>query len=218
MNIIFPPVNQADENGLLAIGGSLNVANLKTAYLSGIFPWPMSEEYPITWFSPDPRGVLLFDNFKVSSSFKKFLKKTTLTVKFNTCFEEVINRCANVKRSAQADTWITDELLQAYVKLFKDGYAYCVETYNKDKLVGGLYGVCFGEMFSGESMFFEEDNASKLALYVLINKLKDKTHFIDTQMVTPILESFGAIEIEREEYIKLLGSLDINKPRSYFLD
>jgi leucyl/phenylalanyl-tRNA--protein transferase len=218
MNIIFPAVDQADENGLLAIGGSLTVESLRTAYLSGIFPWPMSEEYPITWFSPDPRGVLLFDNFKVSTSFKKFLKKTTLTVRFNTCFEEVINRCANVRRSSQDDTWITDELLQAYVKLFEAGHAYSVETYNRDKLVGGLYGVCFGEMFSGESMFFEEDNASKLALYILINKLKDKARYIDTQMVTPVLESFGAIEIDRQDYIKLLGSLDINKPRSYFLD
>ena len=218
MNIIFPPIDQADENGLLAIGGDLSLKTLKTAYLSGIFPWPFSQEYPITWFSPDPRGILKFSDFKVTKSFKKFLKKTSLTIKFNCNFEEVIKRCGVITRKGQNDTWITNELLQAYIKLYHAGYAYSVETYNGDKLVGGLYGVCIGDLFSGESMFFEEDNASKLALYILVNKLKDKISWLDTQMITPVLSSFGAKEIARADFMKLLSSLDINKPRSFYFN
>ncbi len=218
MKIVFPPIEQADENGLLAIGGNLSIEAIRTAYTQGIFPWPLSPEYPITWFSPDPRGVLLLEKFKITQSFKKFLKKTNFEVRFNTNFEAVIKKCRTINRSNQKDTWITSELVDAYINLFHAGHAYSVETYENNKLIGGLYGVCFGELISGESMFFEKDNASKLALYVLINKLENKIKWIDTQMVTPVLASFGACEIEREDFIEMLGLLNTSKPRDYFFN
>lgn len=210
----FPPIEQADENGLLAIGGDLEVSSLLTAYKNGIFPWPISDEFPLAWFSPDPRGILDFENFHISKSFKKFLARTDMTIEFNTNFESVIMNCSMAKRKDQAGTWITDHIIEGYINLHKAGYAYSVETYlNKDgmkRMVGGLYGTCISNFFSGESMYHIEDNASKFALYALVEKLKSMNiTWLDTQMVTPVVKSMGGNEITRDDFINRLKKTNI---------
>lgn len=211
----FPPIESADEDGFLAIGGDLEISSLLLAYSQGIFPWPISDETPIAWFSPDPRGVLFYDQMKMTSSFTKFLKKTNYSFKFNLNFEEVIKRCASLKnRKDQAATWITDEIISAYTNLFHHGFAYSAETYENDILIGGLYGVCIGSFISGESMFFEKTNASKFALYSLMNYLKQKEiNWLDTQMVTSVVEQFGGVSIKRRDYISLLNQSLNKKPK-----
>lgn len=203
--VAFPPVEESDENGLLALGGDLEVESLLLAYSQGIFPWPISEEYPLAWFSPDPRGVLLFDKLHLSKSFRKFLKKNPYEVRFNTNFEAVIMNCASVIRNDQPSTWITQEIINAYIELYKLGFAYSVETYLENRLVGGVYGVCINRFYSGESMFHLEDNASKVALVSLMYMLKQRDiGWLDTQMVTPVVKSLGGVEIPRETYLKML--------------
>lgn len=215
--IVFPPIEQADENGLLAVGGDLKVDTLLTAYKRGIFPWPMSEEYPLTWFCPDPRGIIPFDNLHISKSMKRFIRHTPLTVEFNTHFDHIINQCANVKRSGQDDTWILPGMVEAYTDLFNAGHAFCVTIKNKDLIVGGLYGVCIGEFFAGESMYHTETNASKLALISLCQKLESRgVKFLDTQMVTPVTEQLGAVEISRSHYLHQLAKLRWKSRRDSF--
>ncbi|MBY0413000.1 MAG: leucyl/phenylalanyl-tRNA--protein transferase [Bdellovibrionales bacterium] len=202
----FPPVESADEHGLLALGGDLELESLLLAYSRGIFPWPISEEYPLAWFSPDPRGILAFDKLHISTSMKKFLKKNPYEVRFNTNFEAVIMNCARVKRSDNQGTWITQEIIDSYIELHKKGFAYSTETYLNDTLVGGVYGVCINRFYSGESMFHTEDNASKVALIALLYQLKQQEiGWIDTQMITPVVESLGGIAIDRDTYLKMLN-------------
>jgi leucyl/phenylalanyl-tRNA--protein transferase len=201
----FPPVDSADEHGLLAVGGDLEIDSLLLAYSQGIFPWPISDEYPLAWFSPDPRGILAFDKLHMGKSFRKFLRKNPYEVKFNTNFEAVIMNCARVKRIDQTSTWINQEIIDAYIKMHQLGYAYSIETYLEDRLVGGVYGVCINRFYSGESMFHLEDNASKVALVSLLYLLKQRDiGWIDTQMVTPVVESLGGVEIPRETFLKML--------------
>ena len=201
----FPPVENADVHGLLALGGDLEIDSLLLAYSKGIFPWPISEEYPLAWFSPDPRGILFYDKLHLSKSFRKFLRHNPYEIKFNTNFESVILNCARVKRQQQESTWITDDILTAYIELFKAGFAYSVESYLDDRLVGGVYGVCINNFFSGESMFHIEDNASKVALVSLMYTLKQRDiGWLDTQMVTPVVKALGGLEIDREIYLKML--------------
>ena len=201
----FPPVNESDEHGLLALGGDLEIETLLLAYSQGIFPWPISEEYPLAWFSPDPRGILAFDKLHLSKSFRKFLKKNPYQVKFNTNFEAVIMNCAQVKRSGQDSTWISQDIIDSYIKMHQQGFAYSIETYLEDRLVGGVYGVCINSFYSGESMFHLEENASKVALVSLLYLLKQRDiGWIDTQMVTPVVESLGGIEIPRDIFLKML--------------
>ncbi len=201
----FPPLEDCDEHGLLAVGGDLEVESLLLAYSQGIFPWPISDEYPLAWFSPDPRGILAFDKLHLSKSFRKFLKKNPYEVKFNTNFEAVIMNCAAVKRNDQSSTWITPEIINAYIELQRLGFAYSIETYLDERLVGGVYGVCINKFYSGESMFHLEDNASKVALVSLLYMLKQRDiGWLDTQMVTSVVESLGGVEIPRETYLKML--------------
>ena len=201
----FPPVDESDEHGLLALGGDLEIDSLLLAYSQGIFPWPISDEYPLAWFSPDPRGILAFDKLHLSKSFRKFLKKSPYEVKFNTNFEAVIMNCARVKRAAQDSTWINQEIIDAYIKMHQSGFAYSIETYLEDRLVGGVYVVCINRFYSGESMFHLEENASKVALVSLMYLLKQRDiGWIDTQMVTPVVEGLGGIEIPRETFLKML--------------
>ena len=202
----FPPVEKADEHGLLALGGDLEIESLLLAYTKGIFPWPISEEYPLAWFSPNPRGILFYDKLHLSKSLRKFLKHNPYEIKFNTNFESVILNCARVKRDQQESTWITDDIVNAYIELYRAGFAYSVETYQDDRLVGGLYGVCINNFFSGESMFHTEDNASKVALVSLMYTLHQREiGWIDTQMVTPVVKALGGVEVEREIYLKMLS-------------
>ena len=201
----FPDVNAADENGLLALGGDLLIPFLVMVYEQGIFPWPISKEYPLAWFSPDPRGVLDLKNLHLSQSFKKFVRHTTWNVSFNQSFREVITLCAKVPRSEQTETWITHDLLNAYCDLHQEGLAYSVEVWDEKVLVGGLYGVKIKNFVSGESMFHLKDNASKIALYALAKKCElENISWIDTQMCTPVVTNFGAKEIPRQEFLERL--------------
>lgn len=202
--IIFPLPEYAETNGLLAIGGDLCSERLLLAYSNGIFPW-YSKDEPILWWSPDPRLVLLPENFKVSKSLRLLIKKNLFTVKFDTNFFEVIKKCADVVRTGQDDTWITNEMIDAYTNLYNLGFAHSVETYYNDKLVGGLYGISIGKAFFGESMYHTTTDASKVALFFLVEKLKKwNFDFIDAQMKTSHLISLGAKEISRKEYLELL--------------
>ena len=220
MSADFPPVHLANSEGLLAIGGEANAQTLTQAYLKGIFPWPVSEDFPLTWFAPDPRGVLELDNFRLPRSLKKFLNKKTYSIKFNRDFQEIIQRCAKIKRKHEEGTWINQEIIDGYIQMFSEQKAYCVGAYDeKEELVGGLYGVCLGEIISGESMFYQQPNASKAALAALVSKLQSKgIPFLDTQMVTPVIASMGGEEVARKEFMKMLGHLNSTRPRSEIFD
>jgi leucyl/phenylalanyl-tRNA--protein transferase len=213
----FPPIENADENGLVAIGGDLDVDSLKLAYSQGIFPWPISEELPLAWFSPDPRGILQYKHLHISTSLKKLMKREKFKIKFNSNFEAVILNCARVKnRKDGPSTWITNEIIEGYINLHRAGHAYSVEAFldidGEEKLVGGMYGVCIGGNFSGESMFYNEPNASKVALVTLMERLNQNgISWLDTQMVTPVVENLGGHEIPRDLFLnKLTQTKDIS--------
>ncbi len=204
MTVIFPPIETATEDGLIGVGGDLKVETLVAAYSQGIFPWPISSEYPLTWFSPDPRGILMVNEFHCSRSFKKFVKNTDLIVRFNCDFAAIMKACQEAVRPTQHSTWITHPMVKAYVKLFEAGHAFCVGIYQNELLVGGLYGVKIGQYYAGESMFHQVDNASKLALYALMEKFKEHDiPWLDTQMVTEITSAMGAKEIPRSYFLML---------------
>ena len=201
---IFPPPDYADPSGLLAVGGDLSNERLLEAYRLGIFPW-YSEDQPILWWSPDPRLILDLNDFKVSRSLRKTLKKEVFQVTFDRAFEEVIRACASVPREAQNGTWITDDMEKAYIKLHGLGYAHSVESWFGGKLAGGLYGVSLGKCFFGESMFHLKTDASKVALATLVETLKSwDFHFIDSQMTTEHMLSLGAKELPRRIFLKRL--------------
>lgn len=215
MGYSFPHPSNAQEDGLLAVGGDLSIKTLINAYTNGIFPWPYTKDDPILWFSPDPRGVIFTDELHISKSMKRMINKKQYKVLFNNDFEKVIDSCANTKRKDQANTWIDSRIRQGYLELFKNQMAYSVEVYNKDDLlVGGLYGTCFGELVSGESMFHLESNCSKLALISVVQLLKKSNiKLMDTQMVTSVVESLGAVEISREIFLNNITSLNLNLKR-----
>jgi leucyl/phenylalanyl-tRNA--protein transferase len=215
--VSFPPIDQADENGLLAIGGDLQVESLLLAYKRGIFPWPINEDFPLAWFAPNPRGIIEFTDFHIPKSLKKTLKKNAYKIKFNTNFEAVIMNCALISnRKGQTETWITQDIINAYIELFRQGYAYSVEVYTNDdeeKIVGGVYGVCIDSYFSGESMFYRESDASKIALVYLVEKLESiGVKWLDTQMVTSVVSNLGGKEISREEFMAKLKLSDFSTP------
>lgn len=203
---VFPPPDYADPSGLIAVGGDLSSERLLEAYRLGIFPW-YSEDQPILWWSPDPRFVLELEDFHVSRSLHKTLRKRIFQVTLDRAFEEVITACAAVPREGQNGTWITPEMQEAYIHLHGLGYAHSVETWLEGDLVGGLYGVSLGKGFFGESMFHRKTDASKVALTVLVEKLKSwKFHFIDAQMSTDHMKSLGAKEVSRRIFLKQLRS------------
>jgi len=204
--LIFPPVSEASEDGLLAVGGDLSVARLMLAYTSGIFPW-YEDGQPILWWSPDPRMVLFVENFKVSKSLKKCIQKGTFSVTFNQNFEKVINLCAQLKRDGQRGTWITQGMRDGYLQLHNKGHAVSFEVWQDEELVGGGYGIQLPEkkVFCGESMFSLVSNASKVGFYHLVEKYRTEGYtFIDCQVYTQHLESLGAVEIPRIEFLKYL--------------
>jgi len=204
----FPSVNSADEYGLLATGGDLSTNRLKLAYQSGIFPW-FEEGQPILWYSPNPRMVLFFENLKISKSMKQLLKKKPFIVTINSCFEEVIQNCAAQKRRNQNGTWITANMIEAYTKLHEEGMAVSVEVWQDQQLVGGLYGIDLKEnkVFCGESMFSKVSNASKTAFIYISKYFRNLGYkLIDCQMHNDHLESLGAIEIPRKDFIEIIKS------------
>jgi len=202
--IMFPHPSEADENGLVAIGGDLSSERLIHAYNNGIFPW-FNDDEPLLWWSPDPRMVLFPKELRVSKSMRVVLKKELFKITFNTAFESVIQQCAQVKRDDQDDTWITNDMTVAYIELHKQGIATSVEVWQDEVLVGGLYGIDLKEkkVFCGESMFSTVSNASKAAFITLIKELQTKEYnLIDCQMYTKHLESLGAREISRNDFLK----------------
>jgi len=216
----FPKVDDATEDGLLAMGGNLNTNTLVSAYAQGIFPW-YSDDQPILWWSPNPRMVLYPAEVKVSRSLAKKLKKGCFTVTCNLAFEEVISACALrgqlSPRMATEDTWITADMNTAYIALHEQGYAHSIEVWRGTQLVGGLYGLALGHTFFGESMFSRVSDASKVGLVCLCQHLSTSDYkVIDCQVTSSHLSSLGAVEIERNEFLNMIDGIDINEPNLNF--
>lgn len=210
--LAFPHPRYANGEGLLAVGGDLRVERLLLAYQNGIFPW-YSEGEPILWFSPDPRLVLRPEEFKPSKSLARTQRSGKFEMRFDTAFGKVIRRCAVIKRENQGGTWITEDMIAAYEKLHEIGRAHSVETYQDDRLVGGLYGVSLGRAFFGESMFHEVSDASKIAFWALAKRLNQwNFDLIDCQMTTPHLASLGATEIPRDEFLDRIRESVVKDP------
>jgi leucyl/phenylalanyl-tRNA---protein transferase len=201
--IKFPPVQSADADGLLAIGGDLNYERLLLAYQSGIFPWYDGDV--ILWWCPNPRFVLFPDELKISKSMKQVIKKKEFQFTINKSFELVIKNCKLKNREGQDGTWITNEMETAYINLHKKGIAISAETWSNNELVGGLYGLLIGKVFCGESMFANKSNASKFAFINLVKHLQTiGVQIIDCQIHTEHLESLGGRMIGLEEYLGYL--------------
>ncbi len=202
--LYFPPVEEASPEGILAIGGDLSPERLILAYKNGIFPWFNNDE-PILWWAPPERMVLFFEDLKISKSMRNVLNQNKFKVTFNTAFRDVISNCKKIYRKDQPDTWITDEMVEAYCKLNELGFAKSVEVWQNDELVGGLYGVDLGHIFCGESMFSKVSNASKVAFIHLAKKLeKDNYRILDCQVYNDHLASLGCMEIDREDFMLVL--------------
>ena len=196
---LFPHSNQATKEGIVAFGGDLSSSRLMSAYKKGIFPW-YSEGDPIIWWSPNPRLVLDFSDFKLRRSLKKRIKHFTYS--FDTKFLDVIASCAGTKRKEQDGTWILPEVVEAYNVLHGMGHAHSVEAYQDGKLVGGAYGVVVGSVFCGESMFAHASDASKAAFTILVKHLEYWGYdFIDCQIPTKHLKSLGAKEVSRDSFL-----------------
>jgi leucyl/phenylalanyl-tRNA--protein transferase len=213
-DLVFPPPELAEEDGLLAVGGDLGIERLLLAYTMGIFPW-YSGTSPILWWSPDPRLVLFPGELKVSRSLGQTIKRGLYRVTFDTAFERVITCCAESSRKHETGTWITKRMIDAYCRLHGAGHAHSVESWHGDELAGGLYGVALGGIFFGESMFSKRSDASKVAFVKLVEKLvKWNFTVIDCQVTTGHLISLGAREIPRSDFMKTLrGVLNILTPR-----
>jgi leucyl/phenylalanyl-tRNA--protein transferase len=199
---IFPDPEMADEDGLLCIGLNLEINTLIDSYYHGIFPWPQ-EDLPILWFSPPMRGILNFSNLHTSARLIRIKNAWEGEFRINTAFEEVINACRLQRRPGQNGTWILPDMVEAYTNLHKANYAHCVEAWENNKLVGGIYGVFVGNVFSGESMFYKKPNCSKLCLLHLVEHLKKiGVEWMDLQMLTPLTESFGGEYVTRKEFLE----------------
>lgn len=201
---VFPPVSHAEPDGLLAVGGDLAPDRILMAYHQGIFPW-YSEGSPILWWSPDPRMILMTAELKISKSMRQVMRSGKFKITYDKAFEEVIEACGNVPRPGQDGTWLTQEMRLAYIQLHQLGFAHSVEVWREGRLVGGLYGLAIGSVFCGESMFSLESNASKAGFIDLVKRLQAiGFRFVDCQVHTPHLESLGAKEVPREEFLDLL--------------
>ena len=199
----FPPVEEAQEDGLLAIGGDLSVQRLLLAYEQGIFPW-YDGDVPV-WWCPDPRFVMFPNELNVSKSMQQLLKKNVFEFTINKAFHDVINNCKKIYRPGQEGTWITNDVVRSYKKMHEFGYAHSAEVWQNGKLVGGLYGIRLGKVFFGESMFSLVSNASKYAFISYIQQLKKEgVQLIDCQVYTQHLESLGAKMIARTDFMALL--------------
>lgn len=204
--LAFPPQDQAEPEGLLAIGGDLSIERLLLAYRHGIFPW--YEGKHILWWCPDPRFVLFPPELRESKSMKQLLKRDVFEFRINSNFTGVITNCKTIARRGQESTWITDEVRAAYTRLHHAGYAHSAEAWQDGKLVGGLYGIRLGKVFFGESMFSTVSNASKYAFINFVHRLREEgVELIDCQVYTEHLESLGARMMPRKDFIILLDRL-----------
>nr|WP_321257025.1 leucyl/phenylalanyl-tRNA--protein transferase [uncultured Pseudodesulfovibrio sp.] len=201
---VFPDPEEADPDGLLAVGGDLSPQRLLTAYANGIFPW-YGDDSPILWWSTNPRLVVFPEEFHMPRSLRRVLNRGTFTFTMDTRFNSVIRRCACCPRPEQEGSWIVDDMIEAYTMLHELGYAHSVEAWQGDDLVGGLYGVSLGSVFYGESMFYHVPDASKAAFAVLVDQLK-KWDFslIDCQQTTHHLLRFGARELQRYQFLQMI--------------
>lgn len=205
-DIIWLP--EPHPSGIVGLEGSLNALNLEKAYRNGIFPW-FSKGDPIYWYNPDPRFVLFLDEYRIPKGIKALKNSGKLVITVNKTFPKVIKVCKEIKRKDQEGTWITDEMEAAYLELEKQGKVLSIEVWEKENLVGGLYGVKIGRRFSGESMFTKVSNASKLAFDFLVEYLKEeKSEIIDCQIHSDHLERIGAREISRSDFLRIWGNLD----------
>ncbi|PSV48489.1 leucyl/phenylalanyl-tRNA--protein transferase [Photobacterium indicum] len=216
-NTFFPkPETALDEpNGLLAFGGDLQPARLLAAYRQGIFPWYSNGE-PILWWSPAPRAIFLPNEFKPSKSLRKFYRKSGYQITLNNACHDVIRQCADCR--SPEETWITEDMIQAYQTMHNLGHCHSVEVWHQDKLVGGFYGLQIGSVFCGESMFSLADNASKIALWFFCRHFSDQGGtLIDCQVMNNHLESLGALEIPRAPFMQQLHQqrAAIIKPNSF---
>ena len=205
----FPDPSEATVDGVIAVGGDLHPDSLKLAYSQGIFPWP-HEDYPLLWFCPDPRAILEFDRLHISKSLqraRRSARRDGWEFTIDHAFDDVMRQCAEVPRPGQDGTWITAEVFEGYRTLHYLGHAHSVEAWHDGRLIGGIYGVDAGGAFAAESMFHLKANASKLALLHLVDHLTARgLEWMDIQVLTPHLESLGAREIPRSEYLKRLAS------------
>jgi leucyl/phenylalanyl-tRNA--protein transferase len=202
----FPPVSQADSEGLVAIGGDLSPERLILAYKSGIFPW-FSGKIP-HWYSLDPRFVLRPSDLKISKSMRPIINQKKFELKINTSFHEVIMNCKTIRRDGQTGTWITNDIVKSYTQLHEMGIAHCAEAWQDGVLVGGLYGIKMGNVFFGESMFSKQSNASKFAFTQYVQQLQNEgIELIDCQMETEYLGSLGASFITRDFFMTELKRL-----------
>lgn len=202
--LVFPPVESASPEGILAFGGDLRPERLILAYRSGIFPW-YNEGEPIIWYSPAERMVLFPDELHISHSMRKVMRDHEFDLTWNTAFKQVIDQCQKSPRNDQLGTWITEDMKNAYIKLHELGFAKSVEVWQGKELVGGLYGIDLGHIFCGESMFSKVSNTSKLAFIHLVKELQEKKYkLIDCQVYNEHLESLGAREISRKEFVRML--------------
>lgn len=199
--IVFPDPRKARADGLVAVGGDLSTERLLLAYRSGIFPWTAN---PISWWSPDPRGMFDLGIFVPSRRLAQIMRQQPYLVTRDRAFRQVMEGCA-APGQGRGETWISPEFIKAYTALHKAGHAHSVECWLGEQLVGGIYGVSVGGLFAGESMFHCADNASKIALVHLVEHLRERGFALfDIQMVTPATESLGAVEIPRTEYLRRL--------------
>ncbi len=200
-NLQFPEPRRANPDGLVAIGGDLSVDRLLLAYRSGLFPWTVD---PISWWSPDPRAILELDRLHISDSLKKVLRKEPFQITIDRAFEEVMKSCAK-SAPGRDSTWISEEFIEAYTRLHKEGHAHSLECWQGRELAGGVYGVAVGGLFAGESMFHRASNASKVALFHLVEHLRTRGfELFDIQMLTPVTKQMGGQLISREHYLKRL--------------
>jgi len=210
-NYTFPNPRYASNEGLLAYGGDLNPNRVLEAYRKGIFPW-FSQDDPIMWWSPNPRLLIYPDSFKVSKSFRRILRNNKFEVKFDNDFLSTISHCRNIKRKNENGTWITDDIIDTYLKLHNMGFAHSVEVYRDNILIGGLYGLSMGKAFFGESMFSLVSDASKIAFKALSDVLGSKGYdFIDCQVPTQHLKSLGAKEVSRDYFLNRLKKVNYDK-------
>jgi leucyl/phenylalanyl-tRNA--protein transferase len=211
---IFPPVDLAEPEGLLAIGGDLRTERLLTAYRQGIFPW-YEPGGPILWWSPDPRLILLPAELRVSARLRRTIRQGRFETRYDTAFAQVIKACAEVRRKHEEGTWITPEMQQAYIRLHELGHAHCMESWRDGELAGGIYGVRVGRCFCGESMFHRQTDASKVALVALMRRLTSEgVGIIDCQVASEHLLRLGAREIPRSSFLQHLKAGLEEPPRS----
>lgn len=199
--IVFPDPSEADDDGLLAVGGNLAPETLISAYRQGIFPW---SEHPITWWSPDPRGILEIDHFSPTRRLLRKMRQGKYAFTRDHAFAQVIHACAE-PRADQSGSWLGPDLIEAYIRLHRLGHAHSVECWCEGELVGGIYGVACGGLFAGESMFSRVSDGSKMALTHLVGHLREKGYTLfDLQAINDHTISLGAIEIPRYEYLARL--------------